>query len=892
MTTPAVPPTPTSADPGPGAAVGFRRRAVRAAILLAGLLACQFAVLGSSLWGATYLLPLDILGEGTNYLPRPTGPGPRPEAKDPLRSDLVDAIEPWRRFVVDEVRAGRLPLWNPYNYCGHPLLAANQPGVFSPYRLLDYAWPSPVAVAWSAVLRALVAGVGAYLFFRRAMAVSVLPALVGGWCFPLSGTLVLSGGYPGAAVVTFLPWVLLAADAVARRPGRTSVAALAVAVVCPLLAGHAAFAGQVLLAGGVYFLARVASVTVMAPGGRLSRGQGPRGMAGRLALGGVGVAVGFCLAAPQLLPTVDYLRSSRRIAMRQAGQVEAPSAGPGGLVQMALPFGYGSSQRAADYVRYESNWIESPAGGYAGLVVALGLAPLAVADPRRRRWVWFWAGLAVLAASPALGIPGLEILFQVGPVSLLRNNRLVFVAGFAVLSLGVLGLDTLVVRPAALRSWAGRRAVAAGLGLAAVVGATSAIRADDPTGVVPSAIPWLAVAGDPLAVVWPDRWEASAAGRPAAWFGLMYLNGIVWSAAVVAALGAVAWRLRATGGRRPAVGSVTEPSGRAEAASPADLSSFRLRWVSWLLAATAVFEMAGFAGGVCVTADPRLYYPRLAWMDAVAAGVPGRICGVDCLPANVSLVHRLADVRGYDGSDPTPIVDLIREAQTTSAAAAASPDAAIVRFLAVDPAHPGPVARLLGVRYYVGRGDPPAGVTASWRGQDYWVATNPGALPRATVPRHLRVVPAAADRLRLLASAGHDPAEVALLESELPTKVGGEKTNGGAAGISDVDGSVTIDEDLPGRVRLRVDLKRPGLVRLADAWDAGWQATYNGQPVDVRRVDHTLLGVAVPAGQGVVEFRYAPASFQWGLILAGAGATVLVGLLLPWHRWTSKSHFL
>ena len=34
---------------------------------------------------------------------------------------------------------------------------------YPPYRLLDYAWPSPVAVAWSAVLRALVGGVGTYL---------------------------------------------------------------------------------------------------------------------------------------------------------------------------------------------------------------------------------------------------------------------------------------------------------------------------------------------------------------------------------------------------------------------------------------------------------------------------------------------------------------------------------------------------------------------------------------------------------------------------------------------------------------------------------------------------------------------------------------------------------
>ena len=232
-------------------------RKARVLIVLAGLLLCQFVLLGSSLWGKTILLPLDILAGPNVYLPRPSASAPWPEPKDVLRSDLVYQTEVWRRFVVEEVRAGRFPLWNPYNYCGHPLLAADQGQVFSPYRLLDYAWPSPVAVAWSAVLRALVGGTGTYLFFRRAVGLTWLAAATAAWAFPLTGTMVLSGGYAGAAVVSFLPWVLWAADAVARRPGRRTIAAMAVATACALLAGHTAYAGQVLLAAGAYLLARL-----------------------------------------------------------------------------------------------------------------------------------------------------------------------------------------------------------------------------------------------------------------------------------------------------------------------------------------------------------------------------------------------------------------------------------------------------------------------------------------------------------------------------------------------------------------------------------------------------------------------------------------------------------
>ena len=105
----------------------------RVLILLAGLLACQAVLLGPSLCGKTILLPLDILASADVYLPRPAGAAPWPEPKDVVLSDLINQIEVWRRFVVDEVRAGRLPLWNPYDECGHPLLAADQGQVFSPY---------------------------------------------------------------------------------------------------------------------------------------------------------------------------------------------------------------------------------------------------------------------------------------------------------------------------------------------------------------------------------------------------------------------------------------------------------------------------------------------------------------------------------------------------------------------------------------------------------------------------------------------------------------------------------------------------------------------------------------------------------------------------------------
>ena len=88
-------------------------------------------------------------------------------------------------------------------------------------------------------------------------------------------------------------------------------------------------------------------------------------------------------------------------------------------------------------------------------------------------------------------------------------------------------------------------------------------------------------------------------------------------------------------------------------------------------------------------------------------------------------------------------------------------------------------------------------------------------------------------------------------------------------------GSARIVEEIPTRVTVSVRLETPGLVVLADLWDQGWRAYWNGQRVPILRADHALRGVVLPAGEGTLVFHYAPASFAWGVGLAGAAAVVL-----------------
>jgi hypothetical protein len=144
---------------------------------------------------------------------------------------------------------------------------------------------------------------------------------------------------------------------------------------------------------------------------------------------------------------------------------------------------------------------------------------------------------------------------------------------------------------------------------------------------------------------------------------------------------------------------------------------------------------------------------------------------------------------------------------------------------------------------------------------------NSNALPRAFIPKSVQTVTNDEQELTGLASPQFSPAEVAYVESpvELPALC---------------RGTAEITNEIPTRIMISVHMETPGLVVLADNWDRGWHAYWNGRPVPVLRANYAIRGVVVPAGNGTLEFIYQPASLILGLWLAGLAAIVLAGWLI------------
>jgi len=82
-----------------------------------------------------------------------------------------------------------------------------------------------------------------------------------------------------------------------------------------------------------------------------------------------------------------------------------------------------------------------------------------------------------------------------------------------------------------------------------------------------------------------------------------------------------------------------------------------------------------------------------------------------------------------------------------------------------------------------------------------------------------------------------------------------------------------IQHETPTRVVIDAELHAPGLVVLSDRYDPGWKATVSsnggaGRKAAILRTNRVMRGVALPAGRHRIEYHYQPDSLRIGAIIS------------------------
>lgn len=347
--------------------------------------------------------------------------------------DIAPFFYPMKAYLVDSIRSGRLPLWNPWVLNGEPFFATLQPGALYPGSLLLYVLPFSYAFGLLLVLHYPMAGVGFYFLLRR-WGRSRAAAVLGGVAFMLGGYLVSIGNfYNNIQTVAWIPWIWLAWDRYVETgtPGRFVTFVLA--TVCAFLGGE-----PQMLAIGLVVVVLHGLVVERSRPGRLgaARQLGWLAVAGLLALG---------LSAVQLLPFMELVHHSIRNTDLSLSFAARGSVGFRTLVHLLVPPAVSTGQygfSARFVLTPEVPWLVSV---YPGVLV-LGFAAQGVARPPSRRWLWYWGGLALAGLLLTLGpaTPVFPFLFRwIPPLRLVRYpEKFYLLTALALPTFAARGLDS------------------------------------------------------------------------------------------------------------------------------------------------------------------------------------------------------------------------------------------------------------------------------------------------------------------------------------------------------------------------------------------------------------------------------------------------------------------
>ena len=372
--------------------------------------------------------------------------------------DLYSYFFPQKAFYADELQAGRLPLWNPLVGHGYPVIAESQTGVFYPPNLLLYSWLD-VNTAYNAqqIGHYIAAFLAMWLLARRLglqFSGGALAALVFVYSW-FAARICLEWAIIGGVYLPLLAWC---AESFLQNGRRRYLAIMSIGLATHLLAGHFNLAFIAVLAVAAYAALRVvmrsrdsSNAASTADTGIPSPSPATPAPGGVRALAAIGVslALGFSLAAVQLVPTWELKQRSQRAdvgARHDPGYGHLP---PWYLVQVVTPWLWYAPDVNADEALSTIHTLSIPSStNKVEAHLYFGLLPLALAvGGLIVRWrngtgtpaplkIWLLLGLAAVVYATGWllpvtrHLPGFSFFMGPGRYGIIATLAVALLAGF------------------------------------------------------------------------------------------------------------------------------------------------------------------------------------------------------------------------------------------------------------------------------------------------------------------------------------------------------------------------------------------------------------------------------------------------------------------------------
>lgn len=738
-------------------------------------------------------------------------------------------------FVREALGAGRLPLWNPYIFSGSPALGHPQYLVFYPPQMLLRLLPLNLAISWAVALHVWLAGMGMLVLGRR-LRLRPWIALTCALATMLNSGLLVRV-YAGHVWLVYalawfpLVWVLMMNSLETGHPMAMVGAAVGLALM--LLTGHPTFP--------LYFLLFFALYCLYVCHGLWRKGAAWKELGAVTMRFLIPVVAALGLSAIQIGPSLVVARQVSVGSGYDLGRANALALSVGDLLGAVIPAHYQDPMKWALY------WEEVP---YLGILFLL-LLPMACGVRGRASLARFLSGVVVLSLAISFGnaVGVFSVLYRILPgFSVARIPPRAFVMAIpAVVLLGGLALEALSTRAADTRTVTRGTRVYFGcssLVLGGALGSWLSTNYDFADGLSPATLASLLVFIVSLALVlFP---VLCVTLLPRAKNRLQELT----SFGTMAVIGCL-------------VGALWVPS------EPITINLFVLAlligtntllitylhrygsaaFVVLSLMAVLCFDLGVFSfPHIIAEPSPTFFENERVVLQDADTGSQERVMSLTGFPNQYMLGH-VSNVDGYNTGILAGYDAFLRGVSR-------NPSFSTSRLLAEDTTVDLRALDFLGVRYIVSgeRLDESRLQLATVQDQ-FYLYSNPGALPRAFMVYDLQVVDTDGAALERLAAAGFDYARSAVVSQE----PGLEAKPGGEARVS-----IGRQEPASGDLSMTVWTSEPGLLVTSEPYFSERRVWVDNEPAELIRANVAFSAVPLPAGSHSVEIRYVPASLAIG----------------------------
>jgi hypothetical protein len=357
--------------------------------------------------------------------------------KNFLITDPVRQQYPWRLLAMESSSNFQLPLWNPYEMSGVPLLGSLQAGAFYPLNVLLIAFP--FSLGWSLLIffQQILAGIFVY-FYLNNLRLKKVASLFGAITYAFCGFSIAWLEW-GTVVHTaiWLPLVLLSIDKINLHFNNAKIFnqfiknkeliiwsfVLLFSLVSAFFAGHLQTFFYLFLLSSVYFFARWWQF------GKQKK---------VLFLFLIFILCFLMLTFIQWFPTLQFILASARDVDQVSWQKEGWFMPWQNLVQFIAPDFFGNPAT----LNYWGVWNYAEFVGYTG-IVSLVMAIFALFFRRDKKTLFF--GVVVFTALifilPDI-LAQLPYMLQLPFLRTAQPTRLLFLIDFSLAVLAALGLDS------------------------------------------------------------------------------------------------------------------------------------------------------------------------------------------------------------------------------------------------------------------------------------------------------------------------------------------------------------------------------------------------------------------------------------------------------------------